>query len=62
MTLETITALVRHLLTFGGGFLVSSNTFDSATLDTGVGAILTLFGIAWSIWHKKSSAPADKAE
>lgn len=45
-----IAGLFRHLLTFGGGFLVASGTFDQATLDTAIPAIMTLIGIVWSMF------------
>jgi hypothetical protein len=49
MNFNTILGFVRHLLTFGGGFFVSSGMMDAATLETAVGAIATLIGIVWSV-------------
>jgi len=57
--MESILGLVRHLLTFGGGLLVSNGLIeDAATMETLVGAILTVAGGAWSLYDKiKNRAP-----
>ena len=53
MTYETILALIRHGLTLIGGWLLARGILDDpATVEAFVGAILTLVGIAWSIWRK----------
>lgn len=52
MTIEMAAALIRHVLTFGGGWLVLLGWFDDATLQTGVGAVVTLIGIFWSVAAK----------
>lgn len=56
MSKEAILGVVRHILTFGGGLLVSKGTIDEATMLEGVGAIITLAGIVWSIRQKKKLA------
>jgi hypothetical protein len=53
---ETISGLVRHLLTFGGGFLVTNGTISNDELGLAVGAVITLGGIAWSVLAKKKPA------
>ena len=53
MNVAIVLGLVRHILTIAGGFLVSSGTLDQPDVETGVGAILTISGIAWSIFDKK---------
>lgn len=55
MTKEQIFGLVRHLLTFGGGFLVTNGFVAAPDLETGVGALVTLIGLVWSWWSKKSA-------
>lgn len=52
MTFEMVAGLIRHLLTFGGGYLVTKGYFDDATMQSVVGAAMTLIGAAWSIWAK----------
>ncbi len=47
--------MVRHLLTFAGGYLVASGTLDENTLEQVVAAAMTLIGAAWSV-----SAPEKK--
>jgi hypothetical protein len=56
MSKEAILGVVRHILTFGGGLLVSKGAVDEATMLEGVGAIITLAGIVWSIRQKKKLA------
>jgi hypothetical protein len=62
MNREAILGLVRHLLTFGGGFAVSGGYLAEADLPTAVGAALTLIGIVWSALspEKKAAAEARK--
>ena len=58
MTAEVVMGFVRHLLTFGGGFLVSKGLLDAENLVTAVAAIATLVGVGWSIFNKKTQAAA----
>jgi hypothetical protein len=59
--MESILGLIRHLLTFGGGILVSKGLIeDAATMETLVGAVVTVVGGAWSIYDKVKN-PAPKA-
>ncbi len=57
MNMEAILGVVRHVLTFGGGFLVAKGWIDADTLTQGVAALATLIGLVWSVWAKKK-APA----
>ena len=50
----TIQALARHLLTAGGGFLVAQGYLDAASRETVVGALVTLIGVGWSVYEKRS--------
>ena len=52
MNKEQILGIIRHVLTFAGGFLVVSGKIDESTLTEGVGAALALVGILWSIIDK----------
>jgi hypothetical protein len=56
MSKEAILGTIRHLLTFGGGVLVSRGTLDEVAMTEAVGAVVTLVGIVWSIRQKKQSA------
>lgn len=58
MNKDMILGLVRHLLTFGGGYLVAANLADVSIVNEGVGAIISLVGIAWSIYEKRTALAA----
>jgi hypothetical protein len=51
--LEIVKGIIRHGMTFGGGFLVESGLTDSAQWDTAIAAVVTLIGVGWSIYEKK---------
>lgn len=57
MSLDIVLGIVRHLLTFGGGLLVTRGLADASMVNEAVGAIVTLVGLAWSI-KTKLSLPA----
>lgn len=52
MNWEMVGGLIRHVLTFGGGFLVTNGVLEAAQLETVIGAVIALGGVAWSLWHK----------
>jgi hypothetical protein len=52
MTVELFMGLVRHLLTFGGGFMVAQGYATQDEVTTGVSAAAALFGVAWSVVMK----------
>ena len=49
---EKIKGLIRHILTFLGGYLVTSGLIDEATLTEVVGGLMTLIGFVWSFLSK----------
>jgi hypothetical protein len=49
---DKISGLLRHILTFVGGYLVTAGIIDEAMLMEVVGAIITLVGFVWS-WKSK---------
>lgn len=49
-TKARVTGLVRHLLTFGGGWMVATGLIDEATSIELVGAGVTIFGALWSFF------------
>lgn len=53
MNIDVILGLVRHVLTFGGGVLVSRGIVDVALVEQLIGAIVTLMGGLWSVLHKQ---------
>ena len=44
--------IVRHLLTTAGGALVAKGVLDAGLMSTGVGSVVTIATIAWSIYQK----------
>ena len=56
MNKDQIMGVVRHVLTFGGGFLVAKDWLDAGMLETAVGAVVALVGVAWSAFAKKKPA------
>jgi hypothetical protein len=56
MNKEQVLGIVRHLLTFGGGYVVAKGYFDDATLQSVVGAVVTLAGAAWSVLAPEKAA------
>lgn len=46
-------ALLRHLLTLGGGWLVSTGYLEGSDLQAFVGVAIAVIGFAWSVLHKR---------
>jgi hypothetical protein len=51
---EKILGLMRHILTFAGGFIVAKGLADAAIIEEVIGAFVTIIGAIWSIKSKKS--------
>ena len=51
-SLDKTLGLVRHILTFVGGYLVTSGYLTESALNTGIGALVTLIGVVWSVIDK----------
>jgi hypothetical protein len=49
MNKEQVLGIVRHILTFAGGIVVSKGLLDEATMTAVVGAVITIGGALWSI-------------
>ena len=53
MNKEYILGVIRHILTFGGGLLVSKGIgLEEQMMLEAVGSIITLIGIIWSVRQK----------
>jgi hypothetical protein len=48
-----VLGVLRHVLTFGGGYLTSNGVVSASDLEAAVGAVITLIGVAWSIYEKR---------
>jgi hypothetical protein len=57
-TRSIILGFVRHALTTVGGGLATQGTLSQDELNAGIGAIITLIGIAWSVYEKRRRATA----
>lgn len=53
MNKEMVLGFVRHLLTFGGGYVAAKGIVDQAVVNEAIGAVITLVGIGWSVVDKK---------
>ena len=56
MQMTFFLAMLRHLLTFGGGALVAKGVADQGTVDAVTGAVLTIVGAVWSLVEKRQRA------
>ena len=54
MKKDQLLGLVRHLLTFGGGYIVAKGWLTEPILAEATGALMTLIGVVWSALEKKS--------
>ena len=52
MSKEKLLGIVRHVLTFGGGFLMAEGLVDEAILNVIVTGVIALVGAVWS-WKVK---------
>jgi hypothetical protein len=51
---QMVQGIARHLLTAAGGAMVAKGVVDAGTAEAAIGALVTLAGVAWSIWEKKA--------
>jgi hypothetical protein len=54
MNKAAVLGIVRHVLTFAGGYIAAKGIADQALVNEAIGAVMTLIGIAWSIKDKAS--------
>lgn len=51
-----ILGLVRHILTFAGGYVVARGYGDEATITEVVGGVMTIVGGVWSLVSPEKKA------
>ena len=56
MSREQWLGIIRHILTFAGGWIVAQGWLNEAELVEVIGAVMTLVGLVWS-----ARAPEKKA-
>lgn len=52
-TQDRVLGVVRHILTFAGGYAVAKGYIDEANIEAVIGAVITVAGTVWSILAKK---------
>ncbi len=52
MNKEKVLGIIRHALTFVGGFLVMKGLVDESVVTEVVGGVITLVGTIWSVINK----------
>lgn len=55
MSKEQVLGVVRHVLTFAGGFFVTKGLVDEGLMVELVGGVITLVGAVWSVFAKKTA-------
>ena len=58
---NTILSLIRHALTFGGGFLVAKGLLNEETIATLIPALATAIGAIWGAYDEYSAERKRKA-
>ncbi len=53
--LATISGIIRHAMTFGGGYLIDKDLTTTTEWEGAVAAVVTLVGVVWSMYEKKKS-------
>lgn len=46
--------VLRHILTFAGGYVVAKGIITEEQLPEVIGAVITIGGLAWSWFSKKA--------
>lgn len=53
MSKEQVAGLVRHLVTFGGGFLIAKGWVDESLVAEAATVVASLVAVMWSIVSKE---------
>lgn len=61
MSWEQISSILRHILTFGGGFIVAKGWISAEALPGIIGAIITIGGVIWGAFNKTTAAIISQA-
>jgi hypothetical protein len=56
MNWEQISSILRHILTFGGGFIVAKGWISAEALPGIIGGIITVGGVIWGFFNKTDNA------
>ena len=61
MNWEQISSILRHVLTFGGGFVVAKGWVSETVMLEIVGVIITIGGAVWAMFNKTSNSIVNSA-
>ena len=61
MNWEQISSILRHILTFGGGFVVAKGWISETLMLELVGVAVTAGGAIWAMFNKTSAAIVSSA-
>ena len=50
--MQSVLGVIRHVLTAFGGYFTANGLVSQSDLDLAIGAVVTLAGVAWSVFHK----------
>jgi hypothetical protein len=56
MNQQQVLGIVRHALTFAGGFLLAKGMVEPEQVAEAVAALVTLIGLGWSVIGKAKKA------
>jgi hypothetical protein len=56
MNWEQISSILRHVLTFGGGFIVAKGWVSETVMLELVGAAITVGGAIWAMFNKTQAS------
>ena len=54
MSKEKVLGIIRHVITFAGGILVTKGLIEESMVQELGGSIITLVGALWSVLSKKN--------
>jgi hypothetical protein len=56
MKKEVVLGIIRHVLTFVGGVLITKGIIDESTMQELIGSLGTTIGLIWSVIQKQNNA------
>lgn len=57
MKKDSILSIVRHVLTFGGGFVAAKFDIGAGDIEAVVASVIALAGVVWGVIEKKNRPP-----
>lgn len=61
MNWEQISSILRHILTFGGGFVVAKGWVSETVMLQIVGGVITIGGAVWAMFNKTPTSIINSA-